>query len=174
LAEITLYNLQQSQEATNNINSSPRFLSWLTRWLVGETASFRESVVDMTTSTSYSTCRIGVMTTTKSQVDALESERLVTAGNGFVLLSCLMIQDSNQNTISSKRVHPSSTTSSILNVILSELPGDGLLTKLSFVRNTLVAFCNFYHFSVGDLSVAIVAPVKDIMARLDALHKSAA
>ena len=32
---------------------------------------------------------------------------------------------------------------------------------------TLKAFCNFYHYSVGDLSVAVIAPVVKLIAGLE-------
>ena len=40
---------------------------------------------------------------------------------------------------------------------------------VTFIINTLKAFCNFYHYAIGDLSVAVVAPVKTLIEKLDAL-----
>jgi hypothetical protein len=56
-------------------------------------------------------------------------------------------------------------------VILEELPGDDRDAKLAFVKNTLKAFCNFYHFSVGGLSVAVIAPIKELIKKLEVMQK---
>jgi len=58
----------------------------------------------------------------------------------------------------------------VYRTILSKLPGDSNIAKMSFLINTLKAFCNFYHMTVGDLSVAVVAPVKKLMERLEAIN----
>ena len=55
--------------------------------------------------------------------------------------------------------------------ILSEIPGDSPHSSLSFVKNTLKAFCNFYRFSIGDLSVAVVAPVKALLSKLEEIEQ---
>jgi hypothetical protein len=38
------------------------------------------------------------------------------------------------------------------------------------MKNTLKAFCNFYHYSLGDLSVAIVAPVGQLITELERMQ----
>ena len=146
--------LQPFPEAVSS-GSCTLFLQWLTRWLVDETISFREAVVESTFGSSPSKHQ-------DRQLDAQEDEKLVIAGNGFVLLCCLLVDDDNSN-------HGS--LESAANIILKELPGTSCDSKLTYLKNTLKAFCNFYHFSIGDLSLAIVAPVKQLMKRLDSRFK---
>jgi len=60
-------------------------------------------------------------------------------------------------------------TSRIRDAILSEMPKDqhGKSTGVMLMIKTLKAFCNFYHFSIGALSVAIVTPVVKLIAELE-------
>jgi hypothetical protein len=129
------------------------FLSWLTRWLVNETHTFQDAVVESTFGSEPSKHE-------HRRLASHEAEKLVTAGNGFVLLSCLMLDDDANERVPTSR-----------EIIMRELPGETQGTKILYVRNTLKAFCNFYHFSVGDLSVAVVAPVKTLIMRLEELQK---
>ena len=131
-------------------NHAP-FLTWLTRWLVNETGSFREAVEGSTFGSSPTKH-------SERRLEKDEDERLVTAGNGFVLLACLMIHSSSSE--------EETGTTTCRDLILAELPGDQVDSKLTYVKNTLKAFCNFYHFSIGDLSVAVVDPVRKLMAQL--------
>lgn len=138
-------------------DSDHMFLSWLTTWLVGETGSFREAVVASTLGNAQSKHA-------DRKLENEEDERLVTAGNGFVLLACLMLHK-NGDTQGTTQVR------AIRQMILSKLPGDNAGDKVTFVQNTLTAFCNFYHYSIGDLSVAVVAPVKKLIAELGVLSE---
>ena len=47
------------------------------------------------------------------------------------------------------------------------LNSDGSSSGLSFVVNTLKAYCNYYHMSMGHMSVAVVAPVKQLIVELE-------
>lgn len=134
------------------------FLSWLTRWLVGETHSFREAVMESTFGTSPSKHQ-------ERKLDDQEDEKLVIAGNGFVLLTSLIVDDDNEDDEANK------TGSSAQKIILSELPGSDRDAKMTFLKNTLKAFCNFYHYSIGELSVAVVAPVKQLIKRLELIQE---
>jgi hypothetical protein len=138
-------------------DSDHMFLSWLTTWLVGETGSFREAVVASTLGNAQSNHA-------DRKLENEEDERLVTAGNGFVLLACLMLHK-NGDTQGTTQVR------AVRQTILSKLPGDNAGDKVTFVQNTLTAFCNFYHYSIGDLSVAVVAPVKKLIAELGVLSE---
>lgn len=133
------------------------FLAWLSRWLVSQTTSFRDAVIGSTFGSSPSKHA-------SRQLDSQEDERLVTAGNGFVFLACLMIDGGGDNSADS------AATSKIRDLVLAELPGDNGDASLTFVKNSLKAFCNFYHYSVGDLSVAVVAPVKKLIEQLEAIQ----
>jgi hypothetical protein len=131
------------------------FLTWLTRWVVSQTTSFRDAVVGSTFGSSPSKHA-------SRQLDAQEEEKLVTAGNGFVLLACLM-EDNRGGT-------DSAVTDGIRDLVLAQVPGDDSDTSITFMKNTLKAFCNFYHYSIGDLSVAVVAPVKKLIQQLEVIQ----
>jgi hypothetical protein len=131
------------------------FLTWLTRWVVSQTTSFRDAVAGSTFGSSPSKHA-------SRQLDAQEDERLVTAGNGFVLLACLM-EDNHGGT-------DSAVTDGIRDLVLAQVPGDDSDKSITFMKNTLKAFCNFYHYSIGDLSVAVVAPVKKLIQQLEAIQ----
>jgi hypothetical protein len=141
--------------ASQDEAASPNFLKWLTSWLAGETKSFREAVLDSTFGSSESKHF-------ERRLEKHEDDRVVTAGNGFVLLACLMIHDSTDEKTG---ITPPR------DLILAELPGDSVESKLSFVKNTLTAFCNFYHYSVGDLSIAVVKPIKKLIAQMEAIPR---
>jgi hypothetical protein len=66
------------------------------------------------------------------------------------------------------------STNTIRNLIIEEMPRheDGSSTGVAMIINCLKAFCNFYHFSLGDLSVAIVTPVKMLIGELEELQKT--
>jgi hypothetical protein len=131
------------------------FLTWLTRWVVSQTTSFRDAVAGSTFGSSPSKHA-------SRQLDAQEDEKLVAAGNGFVLLACLM-EDNHGST-------DSAVTDGIRDLVLAQVPGDDSDTSITFMKNTLKAFCNFYHYSIGDLSVAVVAPVKKLIEQLEVIQ----
>jgi hypothetical protein len=135
---------------------SPPFLTWLTRWLVEETRSFRDAVRESSFGASAGKHA-------ERRLEKNEDERLVTAGNGFVLLACVMIHSTCTDATKTGLL---GGTITIKERILAELPGDTVDAKLMYVKNTLKAFCNFYHYSIGDLSVAVVAPVRKLIAQL--------
>jgi hypothetical protein len=91
-----------------------------------------------------------------------EDEKLVMAGNGFVLLAWMLVGED-----SSLSQPPSKLSTMIRETIEAELPGSDPATKRMYLRNTLKAFCNFYHASVGDMSVVIVDPVKKLIRKLE-------
>ena len=129
-------------------------ISWISRWIVSQTESFRDAV--MTGSPGHN----GNNDSAEGRhLEHHEDEFLVTSGNGFILLSYLL------------GAHPvtnfpdESTRIQIKNLILDELPKNS--NKLIFVINTLKAFCNFYRYSIGDLSVAVIAPVLKLIEGLE-------
>jgi hypothetical protein len=131
--------------------TSTCFLTWLTRWLVGQTKTFQDAVVESTFGTSPSKH-------TERKLSGNEEEKLNTVGNGFVFLTCLLVNESER---------AAECSCSADRIVLRELPGADREAKLAFLKNSLKAFLNFYHFSVGALSVAIIAPVKGLMKRLE-------
>ena len=132
-----------------------RFLSWLVQWLVLQTRRFQNAMMGSTFGESPSKA-------SSLQFDKEDHENLVLAANGFILLSWLMIADSEAQ-------QDSDLLSRIQEVVLAELPGETRNGQIAFVKNTLKAFCNFYHISVGELSVTVVEPVKDLIRRLEVI-----
>lgn len=133
------------------------WIKWLCQWLVTQTASFRDAILG-----------IGKKNRSGSEQRELqknEEDKLVAAGNGCVLLACLMTEP---DSISEE---PESTNT-IRNLIIGQMPvdRDGSSTGVTMIVNTLKAFCNFYHYSLGGLSVAIVAPVKKLIQELEEME----
>ena len=130
------------------------FVTWLTRWLVQQTGSFREAVTESTFGASPSKHA-------DKHLSAGEEEKLMIAGNGFVFLLCLMIEEAGT---------VRQVTERLRDQVWSEIPGENSATKVTFIKNTLKAFCNFYRLKVGDLAVAVVSPVKALIEQLDAIE----
>ncbi len=151
LAEITVSNAGGESEL---------WIQWLCKWLVQQTYSFRDAILGTGNFQAESQGE-------ERALEKSEDDKLVAAGNGCVLLACLMT-DSDQNSDD-----PDSTTS-IRKLILGQMPLDneGKPTGATMVINTLKAFCNFYHFSLGELSLAIVGPVKKLIDGLEELRNS--
>lgn len=131
-------------------------LSWLARWVVSKTLGFQGSVMKG----SFGSQAAASSTGDVSELETGEEDNLVTSGNGFVLLAYLMADDDT---------FPSH---SIRNIILRELPSDkaGNSGGIQFMIKMLKAFCNFYHYSVGDLSVAVIAPVVKLISGLEKME----
>jgi hypothetical protein len=132
-------------------------ISWLTRWVVSTTSGFQKSIMQGSFGSEGET----ETSAGGDELKAGEEGNLVTAGNGFVLLAYLMLDDESS----------SSTSSKIRDAVIKELPFDesGTSGGIQYMIKTLKAFCNFYHFSVGDLSVAVIAPVVKLIAGLQKL-----
>lgn len=128
-------------------------IAWLTRWVVSTTSGFQKSIMQGSFGSQVETGASG-----GDELKAGEEGNLVTAGNGFVLLAYLMLEDESSI----------STSSRIRDAIIKELPFDesGTSGGIQYMIKTLKAFCNFYHYSVGDLSVAVIAPVVKLIAGL--------
>ena len=137
------------------------WLKWLCRWLVDQTESFQDAVLGNDRDKEASASARNTERVLKNQ----EEDRLVAAGNGCVLLACLIIEPD----IASEEPE---STSGIRQTILEEMPRnqDGTTTGVTLIINTLKAFCNFYHYSLGDLSVAIVTPVKKLIDELEQIQ----
>jgi hypothetical protein len=137
------------------------WLKWLCRWLVNQTESFQDAVLGNDRDKKASASARNTTRILKNQ----EEDRLVVAGNGCVLLACLITEP---DIVSDE---PESTTG-IRQTILEEMPRnqDGTTTGVTLIINTLKAFCNFYHYSLGALSVAIVTPVKKLIDELEQIQ----
>lgn len=150
LSNVTSANVQKVMTTfmvpDNGSENHSSFLQWLSRWIVDETSPFRKDVLEASFGKQQ-----GADTAVNPYLHKDAEEHLVTAGNGFVLLACLIMvpQDSQQTTI-------------IREVILQATAG------YTLIKNTLRSFCNLYYYSVGELSLAVVAPVKKLIAQLEA------
>ena len=129
------------------------FLKWLSCHVVTETKSFQDALVE----SSFGSIQDRH---SERQLDKSENEALMMAGNALIFLACILVRTSAE---SSKKVQEE---------IMAQLPGRLESTKLLFIKNTLKAFCNLYHFSVGALSLAIVAPVKKLLSDLEAAYEN--
>jgi hypothetical protein len=153
LAELKIPRKRESGEKS--------WLKWLCRWLVNQTESFQDAVLGNDRDQKASASARNTARVLKNQ----EEDRLVAAGNGCVLLACLITEP---DVVSEE---PESTTA-IRQTILEEMPRnqDGTTTGVTLIINTLKAFCNFYHYKMGDLSVAIVTPVKKLIDKLELIQ----
>ena len=122
---------------------------WLTHWLVHEASGFRDTLLELGSSPSKHASR---------KLERQEDDRLLLTGNGFVLIACLLT---------------STEYSPVLDALLEEIPGDSRAMRLGFIIAALKAFANFYQFFIGELSVAVVAPVKKLILLLESLQMEA-
>jgi len=182
----TLLNLTYPGENKNE--SSASFLQWFTEWILSLTDTFRSSIMmgsfgganpDSTAPSSASSNAIN--TYSKRELDKHENEQLMTAGNGCVLLACLLMDppkskedaDSKRSSKEGDFVSMEVITQRIREIIMSEMPLDeasGGSTGVSFIRNTLRAYCNLIYFKMGDLSVAVLGPVKELITELEKIQ----
>jgi hypothetical protein len=150
------------------------FLSWLTQWLVGQTDSFRDAIMKGSFGGAGSNNDESHSRHSDRELEKHEHEQLVTAGNGCVLLACLLMDAPSSSSRSGKNSSDvESVTRHIRELILAQMPLDersGLPSGTTFIQNTLRAFSNFLYYSVGDLSVAVVAPVRNLIAELEKIH----
>jgi hypothetical protein len=132
------------------VTSQSTFLSWFLIWIVQETESFREQAMAGKFGNSKSSSS-SQHNNDQEQCCLPEEadEHLVTAGNGFILLACILVHGDDK----------------LRESILSELGSEGFTLMI----HTLKSFCNFYYFSLGDLSVAVISPVKKLLQDLESL-----
>jgi len=157
-----------SIESKETILAEKPALQWLSEWLVKETETFRDLIVKGTfgkKNESDTEKTNGNQSSEERMLMKHEEESLVLAGNGFVLLACLMKDSSSLTT--NKR----SLSAHVRTNILSKMPSDEdtEVIGVTFMIKTLKAFLNFYHYSIGDLSVAVVEPVLKLISELKKL-----
>jgi hypothetical protein len=131
---------------------SENALSWLSSWVVDQTLPFRDAVMD------------AIVPTTKVSrgLKSSEDEYLLTAGNGFVLLACFLREDVFMSCDNPGK----DVTTKVRKLILENIPRNEE-GKLVLAINTLKAFCNFYRYSIGELSVAVIDPVLKLVTVLE-------
>lgn len=200
-------------------------LVWLAKWLVSETKSYRDAILNAMPSTpskndeeiddgdgekkngnkdTSSKKKRKKKVMEERDLSKQEQESLVIAGNGFVLLVCLMKISSSKSPLSSFSFQPLSSSSrsnfgnshcnqkdekdfvtKIRQSVLCQMPKINAVENtadenevdkkgaasstdggISFMIRVLKAFLNFYHYSIGDLSVAVVEPVLKLVEEL--------
>ena len=142
--------LSNMNDITNK--KSENALSWLSSWVVDQTLPFRDAVMD------------AILPTTKVSrgLKSSEDEYLLTAGNGFVLLACFLREDVFMSCDNPGK----DITTKVRKLIMENIPTNEE-GKLVLAINTLKAFCNFYRYSIGELSVAVVDPVLKLVTVLE-------
>ncbi len=146
-------------------NSS--MLSWLTCWVVNQTSSFQDAVI-FENSGEDQLNDLSQNSNSQRDLEHHEDEFLVQAGNGFILLACFLLggnESKNDDALDAsldKQIHED---------IMSEMPknDNGSSMGITLIVNTLKAFCNYYKFSIGDLSVAVIDPVRKLISKLEAM-----
>jgi hypothetical protein len=147
------------------------WLEWLCQWLVKQTETFRQEILSIgkTKKLKMGSIRTAAATTTTAdsengELHEEEEEKLVAAGNGSVVLACLITESDDGD--------PESSIS-VRNLIKKQMPlnSDGSSSGLSLVVNTLKAYCNYYHMSMGEMSVAVVSPVRKLINDLEEIAK---
>lgn len=140
------------------------WIRWLCHWLVEQTSDFREAILSIGKKSNNGTSS---SQGSDRELHQSEDDKLIAAGNGCVLLACLMKEP--EEVVEEDE----DFTERIRTVVLEEMPHDkgGKSVGVALIINTLKAFCNFYHFSLGELSLAIVGPVKKLIDHLAELKK---
>ena len=154
-------------ELPNDAAISSTSLSWLASWLTDQTTSYRDAVMKGSFGDKGQSLSEGANKPRELQKD--EEEYLVMAGNGFILLAYLMKADDEVDSAGDE------LTTNIREAILSQMPTDdkGRKIGITLMIKTLKAFCNFYHFSIGPLSVAVVTPVLKLIKDLENIQLKA-
>lgn len=136
-------------------------LSWLTQWVVSQTSTFQD-VVSMNIFGDKKN-NSDDLHDPKRDLERHEDEFLVQAGNGFILLACFLVGESGDD------VNICDLDDKIRSEIMTAMPKDenGKSMGLNLIVNTLKAFCNYYRYSIGELSVAVVEPVLRLIRKLE-------
>ena len=171
VVEMAPHSAKHMMECITVTDNDTNAITWLTRWVVSITSGFQKSIMKGSFGSEAKTkesagdsfcCKAATSEESPpEELKAGEEGNLVTAGNGFVLIAYLMLDDELA----------SSSPSSIRDSVIKELPVDNAGTSggIQYMIKTLKAFCNFYHYSVGDLSVAVIAPVVKLISGLEKL-----
>ena len=137
------------------------WLKWLCQWLVKQTESFRQEILSIGNAQKKTNS-----SRKNGEIHQDEEEKLVAAGNGCVVLACLITEsDVDDDPESSLYVR---------DLIKKEMPpnADGSSSGLSLVVNTLKAYCNYYQMSMGQMSVAVVSPVRKLIDELEEIARA--
>lgn len=134
-------------------STNKSFLAFLVQFLVEQTRSFEDAVLSAFGGSTDSGCE-------QRELDEQESERLVLAGNGFIMISYLLV-----DSVSSS----DETSFQLRKIVLDAVPGASRPESITFVKNVLRAFCNHYRSRVGDLYLVLKGPIDALLRGLDAI-----
>jgi hypothetical protein len=141
-------------------------LLWLSHWAVVQTEAFREHARENEISDHRTD---SVARESDNRIDRSEGESLVTAGNCFVLLACMMretFQGKKDSCFLTRKLEYEEATNQARHIICAQLPGNGT-AGVHFIIQILKAFCNYYHYSIGELSSAVVEPIIRLLSDLE-------
>mmetsp|Transcript_7117 Transcript_7117/g.8847 ORF Transcript_7117/g.8847 Transcript_7117/m.8847 type:complete len:352 (+) Transcript_7117:3-1058(+) len=152
---------KMSSNGSNKISST---LAWLASWVVSQTSTFQDAVI--IDGCFGDSSKDSNDNSQQRDLQHHEDEFLVQAGNGFILLACFLLG------ADSSHAEPDlSLDHKIREEIMSEMPNnDGGSKGMSLIINTLKAFCNFYRYSIGELSVAVIDPVLKLISKLEKIQ----
>ena len=149
-----------------------RALSWLAMWVASQTESYRDALMTGSFGERDVKCP-GIESPSSRGLEKHEEEYLITAGHGFIVLACMMREAEQGVAVGGQNVdsfmEDKKITLRIRSTVLAEMPKDnnGDAIGVTFIIKTLKAFCNFYHYSVGALSVAVISPVVKLITELE-------
>ncbi len=139
-------------EFQSKSGKSVSWLKWLCQWVVKQTENFRQDILSIGKDKKNSNVGQGM--------SHEEDEKLLAAGNACVVLACLITKSDGDDPESSMYIRK---------LIEKQMPPntDGSSSGLTMVVNTMKAHCNYYAMSMGQMSLAVVAPVKKLIAELE-------
>ena len=152
----------------NNEKSSQPAILWLTSWLVSLTATYQNAIIKGSFGKTNDSSKLTVSEEDRDLTNR-EKESLVLAGNGFIFLVWFLKESHSKEKTSSCSTLDESVQIELAKIkqnIFTLMPfSEGKL----FIRNVLKAFSNFYHYSIGELSFAVVAPVRKLIMDLETI-----
>eukprot|EP00554_Chaetoceros_debilis_P012063 CAMPEP_0194117770 /NCGR_PEP_ID=MMETSP0150-20130528/32688_1 /TAXON_ID=122233 /ORGANISM="Chaetoceros debilis, Strain MM31A-1" /LENGTH=1337 /DNA_ID=CAMNT_0038808913 /DNA_START=207 /DNA_END=4220 /DNA_ORIENTATION=- len=132
---------------------------WLACWVVRQTESFRDVLLSGCFGHNDETT---VGNEKERELKLHEDEYLVRAGNGCILLACLL-REQKESTEEAK-----GETQQLRDLVLSQMPISKHGNRMILMINTMKAFCNFYRYSIGEfMSVAVTAPVVKLIEEVE-------
>jgi len=143
------------------------WLTWLCKWVVEQTELFQDELLSIGSKNKRSNSSDVINSTGSAfavdqdkELQKHEEDKLIAAGNGCVVLACLMTEADDDD---------SECSSVIRKLVEEEMPFDPERNSspLALVMNTMKAYCNYYHMSMGQMSFAVVAPVKKLINDLE-------
>ena len=150
--------LMELELAKSKSGKSVSWIKWLCQWVVQQTETFRHDILSI--GNNKTDTKKHKSPEKNKGLNSDEEGKLLAAGNGCIVLACLICKSDGDDPESSHRIRK---------LIEDQMPpkADGSSSELSLVVNTMKAHCNYYHMTMGQMSVAVVAPVKKLIRELE-------